>query len=349
MTTPTIHEVAREAGVSIATVSYVLNGTRQMAEETRRRVLAAAGRLGYRPNIIARNLQARQTRLFGYTWRPSLANAFNPILDRFLPAMAEAAARHGYRVLTFPTASLEEELRTYEELMLIGQVDGFVLSSTNLDDPRVRNLLDAGFPFVAFGRANPDWDFPWVDVDGAAGMEMATIHLIAQGHRRIACLAWPEQSLTGQYRLAGYLSGMAAAGLAPEPEWVLHGENSYNDAYGLTRRLLSLPHHIRPTALVAMTDLMAIAALNAGWDAGYQVGRDLAVVGFDDASVAPFVRPGLSSVRQPIAEVGERLATMLVELLAGRAIAEPHVLLQPELVVRESSQPTFHHSEGKQV
>lgn len=337
MTTPTIHEVAKEAGVSIATVSYVLNGTRRVAEETRLRVLAAIQRLGYRPNVTARNLQAGATRLFGYTWRPTPADAFNPVLDRFLHALAEAAAARGYRVLTFPTSSLAQELATYEDLMLVGQVDGFVLSNTNLDDPRVRALLEAGFPFVAFGRANPEWDFPWADVDGAAGMTLAVDHLIAQGHCRIACLAWPEASLTGQHRLAGYLGGMAAAGLAVDPAWIVRGENSYDAAYRAARQLLALPAESRPTAIVAMTDLMAMAALNAGWDAGYQVGRELAVVGFDDAPVAPCLRPSLSSVRQPIAEVGERLAGMLADLLAGQPLAEPHVLLRPELVIRESS------------
>lgn len=337
MTVPTIHEVAKEAGVSIATVSYVLNGTRRVAEETRQRVLDAVQRLGYRPNVTARNLQAGATRLFGYTWRPSPADAFNPVLDRFLHALAEAAAQRGYRVLTFPTASLEQELATYEELMLVGQVDGFVLSNTDLDDPRVRALLDAGFPFVAFGRANPGWDFPWADVDGTAGMAQAVDHLIAQGHRRIACLAWPEASLTGQYRLDGYLRSLAAAGLEVAPEWIVRGENSYEAAYRAARQLLALPPDRRPTAIVAMTDLMAMAVLNAGWDAGCQVGRDLAVVGFDDAPVAPFLRPSLSSVRQPIAEVGGRLADMLADLLAGRPIAQPQALLQPELVVRESS------------
>ncbi len=130
---------------------------------------------------------------------------------------------------------------------------------------------------------------------------------------------------------------MAAASLTIEPEWVLHGESRYNDAYSLTQRLLCLAPRIRPTAVVAMTDLMAMAALNAGWDAGYQMGRDLAVVGFDDAPIASFLRPGLSSVRQPIAEVGERLATLLADLVAGRTSAESCTLLQPELVIRDSS------------
>ncbi|MGQ9765758.1 MAG: LacI family DNA-binding transcriptional regulator [Anaerolineae bacterium] len=337
MPSPTIREVAKEANVSIATVSYVLNDSRPVTPETRERVLNAARRLGYRPNIIARNLQASETRLFGYTWRPSPPDSFNPILDRFLQAMAEAAARHGYRILTFPTASLEEELAVYQELVRIGQVDGFILSNTNLNDQRVRALLDLNFPFVAFGRSNPDWDFLWVDVDGTAGTEMATLHLIERGHRRIACLAWPEQSLTGQYRLQGYLRGMAQGGLEVLPEWISYGENLYNDAYHMTWRLLSLPQTIRPTGIIAMSDLMAMGALNAAWDAGYQAGRDLAVVGFDDAPVAQFFRPALSSVRQPIAEVGERLATMLADLVCKRPIAAQHVLLRPELIVRASS------------
>ncbi len=341
MASPTIREVAKEAGVSIATVSYVLNNSRRVTADTRERVLAAAKQLGYRANIMARNLQASRARLLGYTWQPMPGDAFNPILDRFLQSIAEAAARHDYRVLTFPTANLEDELATYEEMMLIGQVDGFILSNTNLDDRRVRALLDAGFPFVAFGRSNPDWDFPWVDVDGAVGMRAAVEHLVERGHRRIACLGWSEYSLTGQHRLKGFLEGMQNAGIEVEPDWIVRGENRYGEAYGLTQQMLRLPRPSRPTAIVAVTDLMALGAMNAGRDAGCRIGRDLAVIGFDDAPVSRFLRPSLSSLRQPITEIGERLATMLAELLRTGCVAEPHVMLKPELIVRESSTERF--------
>ncbi len=337
MPTTTIRDVAKEAGVSIATVSYVLNGSKHVADDTRRRVLETVERLGYRANIMARNLQASETRLLGYTWRPSPAGTFNPILDRFLQAIAEAAAQHGYRILTFPTNSIEEELDTYRELMRIGQVDGFVLSNTNLHDQRVRSLLDANFPFVAFGRSNPEWDFPWVDVDGAAGFEMATQHLIDLGHRRIALLAWPEPSLTGRYRTEGYQAAMARAGIAGDPAWIVRCGNFYTEAYEATCRVLALSPATRPTAIVAMSDLMAMGAINAAWDAGLHVGRELSVVGFDDSPVARFLRPSLTSMHQPIGEVGERLATMLADLCGDRPIAEPHVLLKPTLEVRESS------------
>lgn len=337
----TIRDVAREAGVSIATVSYVLNNSRNVGPETRARVLEAARRLAYRPNITARNLQASETRLFAYTWQPSPPDHFNPILDSFLQAAVYAAAERGYRFLVFPTHSVEEEVATYETLMLEGQVDGFVLSNTNLDDARVEYLVTAGFPFVAFGRSNPQWDFPAVDVDGTFGVRRAVQHLHARGHRRIGALAWPEESLTGRYRLRGYEQGMAEAKLPLCADWVRRTENRYSDAYNTTAALLRLPEGKRPTALIAMSDLMGIGAMNAAWDLGLEPGRDVAVVGFDDSSVTRFVRPALSSIAQPIAEVGRRLVDMLAALCQGEPIAERTLVLRPELVVRASSERAY--------
>jgi DNA-binding LacI/PurR family transcriptional regulator len=335
--TKTIRDVAREAGVSIATVSYVLNNSRSVGPQTRERVLEAARKLAYRPNITARNLQASETRLFAYTWRPDSPDHFNPILDRFLQSAVDAAAERGYRFLVFATATIEDEVATYETLMLEGQVDGFVLSNTNLDDARVRRLLGAGFPFVAFGRSNPDWDFPCVDIDGSNGVRRAVEHLIERGHCRIGVLAWPEASLTGRFRLQGYFEAMAGAHLAARDVWIKRIENRYADAYDATVELLREPVAERITALVAMSDLMAAAGVNAGWDAGLEPGVDLAFVGFDDSPVTKFIRPALSSLRQPIAEVGRRLVDMLVALCQGEPIADRIVVLQPELIVRASS------------
>ncbi|NOZ51504.1 MAG: LacI family transcriptional regulator [Chloroflexi bacterium] len=337
MPSPTIRDVAREAGVSTATVSYVLNNSRRVGEETRLRVLEAAQRLGYRANIMARNLQARETRLLGYTWRPTPPDQFNPILDQFLNAIAQAAAHHGYRVLTFPSATIEEELAIYQDMVLTGQVDGFILSNTNLNDKRVRSLLDVGFPFVAFGRSNPEWDFSWVDVNGKEGTAMAVKHLLDRGYRRIGHLAWPADSLTGQYRLSGYWAALRAAGVTIDPAWVVRTENRHGDAYEKTRHLLRLPQQHRPDAIVASSDLMAIGAINAALDAGLEIGKDLAIVGFDDAPVARYLRPHLTTLRQPVTEIGERLITMLVALCQGRPVEDAHILLCPELIVRDSS------------
>ena len=187
-----------------------------------------------------------------------------------------------------------------------------------------------------------DTDSSEKSVDGTAGVRMATEHLIERGHTRIACLAWPEPSLTGRCRLSGYLETMNAQGISVSPDWILRGENTYADAHSATGRLLALPQGTRPSAIVALTDLMAIGAINAAWDAGLEVGRDLAIVGFDDATVTRFLRPTLSSVRQPIAEVGEQLVAKLVKLCQGKPVVPQQVLLNPQLIVRESSMRPHH-------
>lgn len=224
--------------------------------------------------------------------------------------------------------------------MRTNRVDGLILSATNLNDPRIRYLIEEGFPFVAFGRANPEWDFCWVDVDGTAGLRQAVEHLIAGGHRRIACLAWPESSLTGQHRLAGYTQAMATAGLDVDPAWVVRVlENDFAGANSATRRLLALGEAQRPTAIVCLSDLMAVGALNAALDAGLEVGRDLAVTGFDDAPIALYARPPLTSIRQPVAVVAELAVQMLLSLIRGEAPDERQVLLESQLIVRASTQP----------
>jgi len=334
---PTIKDVARRAGVSTATVSYVLNDTGAVSEPTRQRVLAAVEELGYRPSVIAQGLQARESRMIGYSWQPMPPDQFNPIVEKFLHGMAEAAARHGYHVLAFPSTNPSDELAPYCEMVETRRVDGFVLSNTNLNDPRIKHLLDIDFPFVAFGRSNSDLDFPWVDVDGADGVEQAVKHLLELGHERIACLAWPEDSLTGQYRLEGYCRTMAAAGLPVEPEWVVRTGNYYQEAYRDTQPWLAQPPHRRPTAVVALTDLMAMGVINAFTDAGLVVGRDVAVVGFDDSPIAGYLQPPLTSLRQPVALIGEQVVTMLIDLVRGERPSPAQVLLKPTLIVRDST------------
>jgi DNA-binding LacI/PurR family transcriptional regulator len=336
---PTIKDVAKVAGVSIATVSYVLNDSGAVSNETRQRVLQAVEKLGYRPSVIAKGLQARESRMIGYSWRPVPPNQFNPILEKFIHSMAEAAARHDYHVLTFPCPEPYDEVDVYREMVKNGRVDGFILPNTNLNDRRIRYLLDESFPFVAFGRSNSEWDFPWVDVDGADGVRQAVAHLLKLGHQCIACLAWPEASLTGQYRLDGYQAAMTSAGLQVDPAWIIRIENDYYYAYQSAQTWLDLPSDRRPTAVVALTDLMAIGVINAATDAGLTVGPELAVIGFDDAPIASYLRPALTSLRQPIAEIGERVVTMLIDLVRGETPSPSQVLLKPRLIVRDSTGP----------
>ncbi len=335
----TIRDVARRAGVSTATVSYVLNDSRPVGRETRARVMQAVKELGYRPSVIARGLQAGESRIIGYSWRPAPPNQFNPILEKFIHSVAEATALHGYHVLTFPYPEPYDEVEVYGEMVESGRVDGFVLPNTRFDDQRIRYLLEVGFPFVAFGRSNPDWDFPWVDVDGTDGVAQAVAHLLELGHQRIACLAWPEMDVVGQHRLAGYCRAMGDAHLPVDPDWVVRIENDYRAAYRAAQEWVALPTDRRPTAVVALSDLLAIGVMNAALDAGLAVGRDLAVVGFDDAPVAGYLRPPLTSLRQPIAGVGDQAVAILIDLVRGKTPSPHQVLLKPQLIVRGSTVP----------
>lgn len=337
MARPTIRDVAHAAGVSIATVSYVLNNRGSVAPETRERVLSVSRTLNYRPSMTARNLQASQTRLFAYSWRPSRADSFNPILDQFLRSMAQSAAHHGYRLLVYPTDSIEDELAAYQTLVGENHVDGIILSNTNYADPRVKRLLEWGFPFVSFGRTGEETAYPWVDVDGYTGAHTATRHLLEMGHRHIVALGWPQGSLAGHHRLNGFRAALHEAGITDVESRIVRAENLQDAARDAIRPLLMQPCDQRPTAILAVSDLMAIGVLNAAEDLDIRVGRDLALVGFDDSPISRFLRPTLSSLAQPIEEVGEQLITMLATLCSGRELEQREVLLAPTLIVRDSS------------
>lgn len=344
---PTIKDVAREAGVSIATVSYVLNNKpAAISEDTRRLVWKAAQRIGYTPNVTARNLRASESRLIGYAWHEVPLDQVNPVLDRFTYFLARAAEAAGYHILTF-TYPHDDPLPVYDELIRTRRVDGFVVGGTNVDDPRLDYLIRREFPFVSFGRSNPTWDFCWVDTDGQRGVQDAVSYLTGHGHRRIAIAAWPDDSLAGRYRLLGYLAGLEAAGIAARPEWIYRAEHSESSGREALAYWWTLPEALRPTAVVAVSDLMAIGVMNEAERLGLVVGRDLSVIGFDDAPMTQYLRPSLSTLRQPIAEIATRIIQILESLLipvdrdagAGGVQPERQVLLPPELIIRDSCGP----------
>ena len=166
----TLKAVAAHAGVSYQTVSKVLNGQLQVSKETHQRIMEAVNELGYRPNQMARNMRAKRSYMIGYSWAQVPAGQVNHILDQFLTSMVLEAEAAGYHLLPFPFRDGEQaQVETYRELIDTGRVDGFVLSSVNYNDPRIPFLLERKFPFVAFGRSNPELDFPSVEVDNPDG------------------------------------------------------------------------------------------------------------------------------------------------------------------------------------
>jgi DNA-binding LacI/PurR family transcriptional regulator len=333
----TLKDVAAQAGVTYQTVSKVINGHARVLPATEERIRLATRTLGYKPNHSARSLRAQRSLMIGYSWVPSRPGQFNPILDAFLSSMVQEAEAAGYHLLPFPYREDSDQVNAYGELIDGGRVDGFVISSVNYDDPRVEYLKERQFPFVAFGRSGQDQPYAYVDVDGAAGLYLATQHLIGLGHERIAALAWPEASRVGNDRIGGYFQALAEAGLPADDSLVARGQGSFEHGLAATTIWLDHPPAERPTALVALDDPMAIGAMHAAQARGWTPGRQLSVVGFDDSPMAQYLWPPLSSVAQPIREAGRKCVETLVALMRGQDPARLQVLLAPDLIIRQSS------------
>jgi len=299
------------------------------------RVQRAIDELGYRPNRAARNLRGRTSRCIGFMIHP-LAGVSN-LLDRFLHALAEAAADAGYHVLIFAPAPVDEELAAYEDLIRTGTVDGFVLADVAHEDRRLPWFVQQGIPFVCFGRpwGYEDGRFAWADVDGAYGIAQAVEHLIELGHRRIAYLGWPAGTGFGDERRAGWEQVMRRHGAATEG---LDGPcpEDVTTATKVAGALLIQPDP--PTAFACGSDTFAVAARLAGGidPAG---GPSVEVVGFDDTAAAMLMSPPMSSVRQPVTEVARRLVGLLVDQLRGSGAPHEGVMFRPELVPRGRPRP----------
>jgi DNA-binding LacI/PurR family transcriptional regulator len=331
----TLKEVAAKAGVSYQTVSKVIHGKAHVSANTEARIWEAIRALNYHPNSTARNLRHQRSQMIGYSWRRVPSDQFNPVLEKFLQSMIETAASCDYYILPFAFPENNAQIDVYQELIQTRRVDGFILSSTNLNDRRIQFLQQAKIPFVAFGRANPDWDFPYIDVDGSAGIVQAVNYLYNLGHRRIAIIAWPESSLAGSNRLSGYFEGMHACGIEPDPLWIARGEHSAAFGRQATAGFLRLEACRRPTAIIAISDLMAVGAMLEIQDRGLEIPRDLSVIGFDDVPMAQYLRPSLTTLRQPIWEIGQLAIENLLQQIHGESFSEKK-LLPPELILRDS-------------
>src|SRR5260221_1540995 len=339
MSRVTLKDVAMRAGVSYQTVSKVLSNKRKVAFETDARIRNAASDLGYQPNIIARNLRNQNSNLIGYAWRRTPDGEPHPLLDRFLYHTAIVAEAHHFKILPFLIDATDDsnDINVYRELYERQQVEGFVLDATNYDDPRIAYLIAQNIPFTSFGRANDAWPFCWVDVDSVYGIELVVNHLVERGHQRIAMITWQTGSMTGAYREQGYWRGLQNAGIDFDSAWLVRGEHTTQTGVVGAMQVLSLPVDRRPTAIVCVCDLFAVGAIYAVMAAGLRVGQDIAITGFDDLRMDEYLYPTLTSVRQPIPEVGRHIVELLLNQISEVSAEPKGILLKPTLVVRESS------------
>ncbi|MFN8193202.1 MAG: LacI family DNA-binding transcriptional regulator [Nocardioidaceae bacterium] len=331
---PTLEEVARRAGVGRGTASRVINGSSQVSEKSRAAVLEAVAELGYVPNPAARALVTRRTdtvavviaedeeRVFG---EPFFAGVIRGISNALADAdlqlvllLAQAGSRRD-RLMTFLTPQ---------------HVDGVLFLSVHDQDALPEVLRPRGIPFVLGGRAAGAEEAPFVDVDNALGARLAVDHLVHRGRRRIATITGPLDLMVGRERLRGYEEGLAAAGLAPEPALVAHGDFSLASGEAAMRTLLVTGPDL--DGLFCANDLMAAGALRVLHEAGRRVPSQVAVVGFDDSPQALSTHPPLTSVNQSPERMGGEMVALLLDMLADPGSARSRIL-PTRLVVRSSS------------
>ncbi|WP_371580456.1 LacI family DNA-binding transcriptional regulator [Streptomyces sp. NBC_01314] len=343
MARATLESVAQHASVSRQTVSNVLNAPHRVRPETLARVQAAIKELNYRPHQASRTLRTRRSRLIGARIEPSTDGVNGAVLGQFLQSLTARTQEVGYRVMLFTAVDDDHECALYDQLLDDYDVDAFVLHGTHADDRRTAWLAERRVPFVTFGRP---WDTEpetpdrhgWVDVDGAQGTRAVTRHLIETGHRRIAFLGWPEelQGLgVGDNRRSGWASVVAAAGLGVPHGYDVGVPDGFDAGRAASASMLDLPSP--PTAIVCVSDSLALGARSEITARGLRPGVDIAVVGFDDSPSAAVV--GLSSVAQPLDEAAAACLRMLRVVLAAPAPPPgppAPVLLQPRLVIRAS-------------
>ena len=328
----TIREIARAAGVSIATVSRVINGRPDVSPQTREAVLRVVREHGFSTNRNARALSGGRTGLVGVTL-PILEAAYFAVI---VSGTAEALYEHDMRIVLCPTLHQHEREVTLLDRLMHGTTDGAVLMLPEESNAELRALQETGYPFVVVDpRVQLDQGIPAVSASNASGARAVVEHLLSLGHRRIGAILGPADWMATTERLNGYRSALAAAGVLVARDLVVESDFSIESGEAAAAALLDLPE--RPTAIFGFNDNVAIGALRAAEARGLTVPDDLSVVGFDDSEQSGLVTPALTTVRQPLAEMGRMAVSLLLRLLDHQRVEAMNIELATRLVVREST------------
>jgi LacI family transcriptional regulator len=330
----TITDVARAAGVSVATVSKVVNGRYGVAQATATRVLEVVDQLGYESSLVARSLRRRRTNVIGV-----LVAEFEPFSTELLKAISKAVEGTGYELLAYSGGGDTSDRVGWERRSL-SRLGGTLIDGAVIVTPTVQVPTDEGVPVVAIDPHTGPTGPATVDSDSLAGARMATEHLIGLGHTRIGHLGGRRDLESARLRELGYRQAMSDAGLSVDPSLVLTGGYRPDLSDRPAHELLDRPD--RPTAVFAANDLSALHVVEVAEELGLRVPEDLSVVGYDDTPAAAAARPPLTTVAQPLREMGAEALRMVVSLIESdtpRTGRGHHTRLPTRLVERASTAP----------
>jgi LacI family transcriptional regulator len=327
----TVADIGRAAGVSVATVSRVLNSSPKVAPATRRRVMRALDELGYAPNNLARNLRARALRVFGLV----IPDIRNPVYTALHRGVEDVARASGFFVLLANTDEQPKRQAEYLRMLLAERVAGVILvaaGGTELD--AVHALLRAGIPVVALDRPLEGIELDTVQPDRPRGVHLAIEHLCTHGHQRIGLLNGPSGLASAVQRRDAYRTALHAHGLESRLDWEVSGDFREQGGFDAARALLGLAEP--PSAVLVANNLMALGTIRAAAELAVRLPEDLALIAFDDTEWAPFIAPPMTTVAHPTHDLGRMAAELLERRLADPLRPTATVLLPPRLKIRAS-------------
>jgi LacI family transcriptional regulator len=332
-----MRDVAKRAGVSVSTVSHVINNTRAVSQGSRQRVEQAMEELGYKPNALARSLRRRKTNTLGMI----VPDSANPFFAEVARAIEDASFAQNYIVILCNSEGDLEKQQTYTNVLIENRVAGILFVAAGVSTELVNDLGQRHVPLVIVDREVLGVEVDTVLTDHVQGGCLATQHLVDLGHRRIACIAGNSEVSPSAERVTGYRRTLEKNGIAFDESLVVKGDFQYESGYAATRQLLELERP--PSAIFACNDLMAVGCISAARELGLRVPDDLSVVGFDDVRLASFTNPPLTTIVQPKVEIGALATQMLLERLVDQDAPPRFKRLDTKLCVRRSTAAWMKH------
>jgi LacI family transcriptional regulator len=327
-----IKDVALKANVSTTTVSHVVNRTRFVSDKVRGEVEAAIRALDYVPSAVARSLKSNTTKTIGML----IPNCSNPYFSEIVRSVEDHCFGAGYTLILCNTDDDPHRQGAYLQVLSEKRIDGMIIISTGEDRDLLRLLKGLPIPTVLLDREIGEVNCDLVETAHVQGGMMATEHLLDLGHRRIACLAGPADLNSSAQRIEGWRRALTNAGLAAEVESLLwHSDFSSQGGFNTMQTILASAQ--APSAVFVCNDLMCMGALSAAHQAGVRVPQDLSLIGFDDIELAKFTSPALTTIAQPKHRIGVTAVDMVLERIQGGRVQARQVILQPELIVRNST------------
>ncbi|ARK31746.1 catabolite control protein A [Halalkalibacter krulwichiae] len=328
----TIYDVAREAGVSMATVSRVVNGNPNVKPATRKKVLDAIERLGYRPNAVARGLASKKTTTVGVII-PDISSIFFAELAR---GIEDIATMYKYNIILCNSDQNQDKEIHLINTLLEKQVDGIVFMGGQITEEHVEQFKRSPVPIVLAATLDTNNEIPSVNIDYKQAVYDAITHLIEKGHSRIGMLSGTlDDPVNGYLKFLGYREALDNAGITFNEDLIAIGDYTYDSGIEAMNTFLELDE--KPTAIFASTDEMALGVIHGAQDEGYSIPNDFEVVGFDNTRLATMVRPTLSTVVQPMYDIGAVSMRLLTKLMNKEEVTDHIVVLPHRIEFRQST------------